>query len=176
MTPAEVNSKISLSPQIRGIVKNVLRGIFVMIEQQKANRTRIWGSHWGSLLLWLWQCGNLQPAESGILHSQFLHFFVVILTIKNVPLLTAFEDGSLLILDLVPRRLIDLLFLVQYLFQNLAHFQPDRVPVLDKVHSIHVGQRVRDHVRYLIYFVTADSHSTALYLRTSSFFTLRNIS
>src|ERR1700691_5820790 len=105
-----------------------------------------------------------------------LHFFVVILTIENIPFLTAFEDGSLLILDLVPRRLIDLLYLVQYLFMYIAHFSTHRVPVLDKVHIIHVGQRVRDHVRHLIYFVTAYSHSTALYLRTSSFFTLRNIS
>jgi hypothetical protein len=31
-------------------------------------------------------------------------------------------------------------------------------------------------VRDLVHFVAADSHSTALYLRTSSLFTLRNIS
>src|ERR1700679_3614539 len=142
-----------------------------MIEQEKAGRTRIWGYALGIVafvVVAVWKFATRWAREA--LHSQLLPFFVVILTIENVPLLTAFEDGSLLILDLVPRRLIDLLFLVQYLFENLAHFQPDRVPVLDKVHIIHIGQRVRDHVRHLIYFVTAYSHSTALYLRTSSFF------
>ena len=48
--------------------------------------------------------------------------------------------------------------------------------VLQKLHFVHLGQGVGDHVRHLIHFVPAESHSTALYLRTSSFFTLRNIS
>src|SRR4029077_5428040 len=114
--------------------------------------------------------------SAAALHAQLLHFLVVVLAVQNVPFLAALEDGSLLILDFMPRRLIDLLFPVQHVFQNLAHFQPDRIPVLDKIQIIHLRQSVGDHVRYLIYFVTADSHSTALYLRTSSFFTLRNIS
>ncbi len=110
------------------------------------------------------------------LHSQLFHFFVVVLAVKNIPLLAALEDGPLLILDLVARRLIDLFFLVEQLFQNLAHFEANRISVFDEVERIHIGQRVRDHVRHFIDFVAADSHSTALYLRTSSFFTLRNIS
>ena len=72
--------------------------------------------------------------------------------------------------------LVDLCFLVEQFFENLANFQPDRVAVLDEVNGIDLGQRVRDHVRHLVDFVPADSHSTALYLRVSSLFTLRNIS
>ena len=76
----------------------------------------------------------------------------------------------------MPGGLIDLLFLVQQLFQNLAYFQADGVSVFDKIQLFHLGQCIGGHVRYLIHFVAAYSHSTALYLRTSSFFTLRNIS
>src|SRR5277367_2447479 len=110
------------------------------------------------------------------LHAQLFHFFVVVLAVKNVPLLAALENGAFLILDLMPRRLIDLFFVVQHVFQDLAHFQPDRVSVFDEIQSIRIGERVRYHMRHFIDFVAADSHSTALYLRTSSFFTLRNIS
>ena len=42
--------------------------------------------------------------------------------------------------------------------------------------SVHVGQGVGDGVRQLVDLVAAESHSTALYLRTSSFFTFLNIS
>ena len=41
---------------------------------------------------------------------------------------------------------------------------------------VHPSQGVGDYVGHFVRFVTADSQSTALYLRTSSFFTLRNIS
>src|SRR5579872_677884 len=118
-------------------------------------------------------CGE---AVDGTLHSQFLYFLGVILAVKNIPFLTALQNGPLLILNFVPCRLIDLLFLVQQLFENLAHFETDRVPVLNKIQVIHLGERIGNYVRHFIYFVAADSHSTALYLRTSSFFTLRNIS
>ena len=37
-------------------------------------------------------------------------------------------------------------------------------------------QRIGDHVGHFVDFVAADSHNTALYLRVSSLFTLRNIS
>ena len=67
-------------------------------------------------------------------------------------------------------------FLIQQILENLADFQPDSIPVFDKIHGVDFSQRVRDHVRNFVHFVPADSHSTALYLRTSSLFTLRNIS
>ena len=72
--------------------------------------------------------------------------------------------------------LVDLCFLVQQFFENLANFQPDGVAVFDEIHGVDFRQRIRDHVRHLVDFVPADSHSTALYLRVSSLFTLRNIS
>ena len=67
-------------------------------------------------------------------------------------------------------------FLIQQVFENLADFEADRIPVFDEIHCVHFRQRVRDHVCNLVHLVAADSHSTALYLRTSSLFTLRNIS
>ena len=73
-------------------------------------------------------------------------------------------------------RLVDFGFLVQQVFENLAYFQPDGVAVFDEIHGIDFRQRVRDHVRNFVHLVPADSHSTALYLRVSSLFTLRNIS
>ena len=66
--------------------------------------------------------------------------------------------------------------LVEQVFQNLAHFQADGVAVFEKLHFAGLGQRVGHDVRNFVDFVAADSHSTALYLRTSSLFTLRNIS
>jgi hypothetical protein len=110
------------------------------------------------------------------LHTQFLHFLVVIFAVEDVPFLTAFKNCTLLIFDLVPRRLIDFFFLIQQVFQNLAHFQPESISILEKLNLAHLRPGVRNHVRHFIYFVAANSHSTALYLRTSSFFTLRNIS
>ena len=67
-------------------------------------------------------------------------------------------------------------FLVEQFFQDLADFQADGIAVFDEINLIDFGQRVGDHVGNLVDFVAADSHSTALYLRTSSLFTLRNIS
>ena len=47
------------------------------------------------------------------LHTQFLYFLVVILAVEDVPFLAAFENCALLVFDLVPRCLVDLLFLIQ---------------------------------------------------------------
>ena len=72
--------------------------------------------------------------------------------------------------------LVDFGFLIEQVFENLAHFEADGVSVFDEIHGVQFSQRVRDHVRNLVHLVPADSHSTALYLRVSSLFTLRNIS
>ena len=110
------------------------------------------------------------------LHTQFFYFLVVILAVEDVPFLAAFKNCTLLIFDLVPRRLVDFFFLIQQVFQNLANFQPESVSIFEKLNLAHLGESVGDHVRHFIHFVTANSHNTALYLRTNSFFTLRNIS
>ena len=110
------------------------------------------------------------------LHTQFFYFLVVILAVEDVPFLAAFKNCTLLIFDLVPRRLVDFFFLIEQVFQNLAHFQAESISVFEKLNFSHLREGVGDHVRHLIYFVAANSHSTALYLRTNSFFTLRNIS
>src|SRR2546425_3116073 len=95
---------------------------------------------------------------AGRLEAQFLYFFVVILAIEDVPLLAAFEDGALLVLDLLAGGLIDSLLLIQQFLENLAHFQAYRIAIFDKVDFVHFGERVADHVRYFIHFVAADSH------------------
>src|SRR5438270_7728587 len=108
--------------------------------------------------------------------AQLLDFLVVVLAIENVPLLGAFGDGAPLAFNLLPRRLVDLLFGGQQLFQDAPRFHTDGVRVFDKIHLVHRGQRVSHAVGQLVDFVTGESHSTALYFRTSSPFTFLNIS
>src|SRR5207245_265755 len=120
--------------------------------------------------------GVNQPLTQIRLHAEFLYFLVVVLPVEDVPFLATLKNGAFLALDLQARGLIDSCFLVQQIFENLTNFQADGVAVFDKVQFIDGSQSICDHVRNLIHFVTAESHSTALYFRTSSFFTLRNIS
>ena len=70
------------------------------------------------------------------LHSQLLHFLVVVLAVEDVPLLAAFEDGALLAFDLLAGGLVDAGFLVQQVFENLADFQADGVAVFDEIHFV----------------------------------------
>src|ERR1700728_349920 len=125
------------------------------------------GDHWKALTA---------PVSRSRLDPQLLHFLVVILSVKNVPLLRTFEDRPLLALDLLPGRNIDPLFVIEKFFENLAGFLPDGVGVFDEIHFIHRLERVGNRTCQHIHFIAAQSHSTALYLRTSSLFTLRNIS
>jgi hypothetical protein len=46
------------------------------------------------------------------LYAQLLHFFIVVLAVKDVPFLRPFQNGPLLGIDLLPRSLIDSRFLV----------------------------------------------------------------
>src|SRR5258706_15539761 len=108
--------------------------------------------------------------------SQLLHFLVVVLAVEDVPLLGAFEDGALLALDLQAGGLINPGFVVEKLFENPASFLADGVGVFDEVDLVHLFEGVGDGSRQHVDFVAAESQRTALYLRTSSLFTLRNIS
>ena len=72
--------------------------------------------------------------------------------------------------------MINSLFVIEQVFQNLARFLADGVGVFDEIYFVHRLERVGHRSRQHIHFVAAQSHSTALYLRTSSLFTLRNIS
>lgn len=116
-----------------------------------------------------------QPGPSH-LHAQLLYFLVVVFAVQDVPLLAAFQDGPFLAVDFHARGLVDSRFLGQKLFQNLAHFEANGVPVFYKFHFIYVGERIRHRVRHFVHLVAADSHNTALYLRTNSLLTLRNSS
>ncbi len=64
----------------------------------------------------------------------------------------------------------------QQLFERLARLLPDRIAVFQKVAFGNLRQSVGHRVGELVYLVARDSHSTALYLRASSFFTFLNIS
>src|SRR5271155_4277545 len=110
------------------------------------------------------------------LDTQLLHFLVVILAIEDVPLLRAFEDGPLLALNLLAGSLVDSLFVIEQFLEDLAGFLADGVGVFGEIDFVHLFERVCDRSRQHIHFVAAEPHSTALYLRTSSLFTLRNIS
>ena len=64
----------------------------------------------------------------------------------------------------------------EQVFESLAGFLANGVSILHKAYLVDVGEGVGNGVSQLVELVAADPHSTALYLRTSSFFTLRNIS
>src|SRR5215831_8239971 len=108
--------------------------------------------------------------------AEFLYFLVIVLAVENVPFLRAFENGPLLRVDLLPGREIDFRFLIEQFFQELASLLPNRVGVFDELYLVHLLEDIGDSAGQDVDFVAAESHSTALYLRTSSFFTLRNIS
>ncbi len=69
-----------------------------------------------------------------------------------------------------------LCFLIEQLFENLAGFLADGIGVFDEFDLVHLLEHVGNGAGQYVDFVAAESHSTALYLRTSSVFTLRNIS
>ena len=64
----------------------------------------------------------------------------------------------------------------EQIFEHLADFQSNGVSVFDEVHLVQVRERVGNDMSQFVDLVAAQSHRTALYFRTSSFFTLRNIS
>ncbi len=123
-----------------------------------------------------YQIDDILVSDFLCLHSQFLNFLPVILAIQDVPLLRAFKDGALLALYFLASGLIYFFFLVEQIFKNLAGFLPDGVWIFNKLDFVHLLEDLGHSPRQDIYFVTAQPHSTALYLRTSSLFTLRNIS
>ena len=59
---------------------------------------------------------------------------------------------------------------------KVAHVVTDALATIDELDLVHFLEDVGDSARQHVHFVAAQSHSTALYLRTSSVFTLRNIS
>src|SRR6185437_915308 len=116
------------------------------------------------------------PDRAAVLHAELFHFFVVVLAVEDVPFLAAFKNGAFLAFNFLPRSFVDSLFLIQKVLKNFADFEANGISVFDKIYFIHGGERVGHHMRNLVSFIAVDPHSTALYLRTSSFFTLRNIS
>src|SRR6516165_5990017 len=110
------------------------------------------------------------------LYPQLLDFLVVVLAVQDVPFLRAFQDGPALAFDLLPGGSVDLGFFGHQPFEDASGFEANSVAVFDEIHALHLGQRVGHGMRQLIDLLAADSHSTALYLRTSSFLIFLNIS
>src|ERR1700722_16970217 len=108
--------------------------------------------------------------------AQFFYFFVVILAVEDVPLLRAFENGAFLALDFLAGGNVDSFFLIEQFFEQFAGFLADGVGVFNEFHFVHGLEDIRDRAGQHVHFVAAEPHSTALYLRTSSVFTFRNIS
>src|ERR1700758_4256647 len=116
----------------------------------------------------------LKKRVEGEVYAERLYFLVVIFAIEDVPFLRAFENGSLLGVDFCPGCKVDPGFLIEQLFENLSGFLAGGVGVFDELPLVHLLENVRDGAGQYVHFVAAEPHSTALYLRTSSVFTLRN--
>src|ERR1022692_3957719 len=116
------------------------------------------------------------PDGKGLLDAELFHFLVIVLAVEDVPLLRAFEDGAFLALDFLAGGDVDSFFLIKQIFEDFAGFLADGVGVLDKFDLVHLLEHVGNGPGQHVDFVAGQSHSTALYLRTSSVFTLRNIS
>src|SRR5271154_7069152 len=69
--------------------------------------------------------------------SQLFHFFVVVLSVEDVPLLRAFEDGAFLALDFLAGGNVDSFFLIEQLFEKLAGFLADGIRVFDELDFVH---------------------------------------
>src|SRR5438270_6949421 len=118
-----------------------------------------------------WPATEVRP-----LNSQLFNFFVVILAVEDVPFLRAFRDCPLLAFDFCPRSHIDLGFCHEQLFQNAARFHADGIGIFNELDVIQRRQPVSYAVGKPVYLFARKSHSTALYLRTSSPLTFLNIS
>src|SRR6516162_2584538 len=110
------------------------------------------------------------------LDTQLLYFFVVVLAVEDVPFLRAFQDGPTLALDLLPGGSVNFGLFGHQSLENTASFESNRVTVFDEVHTIGFGQCVGHSVCQFVDLLATDPHSTALYLRTSSFLIFLNIS
>src|ERR1700679_4037643 len=117
-----------------------------------------------------------QGQQTGRLQAQFPYLVVVILAVKNVPLLASLDNNLALRGDLLARCLVDLHLLSQHLLQRLARLLADGIPVVQELTFVRLRERIGHHVRQLVEFVPGESHNTALYLRASSCFTFLNIS
>src|SRR5579871_2404588 len=114
--------------------------------------------------------------ETRFLNSQLLHFFVVVLAVEDVPFLRAFRDRPFLAFNFCARSHIDLGFCREQLFQNAARLHADRIRIFNELNVVERRQRVSHAVGKPVHLVARKSHSTALYLRTSSPLTFLNIS
>jgi hypothetical protein len=119
---------------------------------------------------------SLPALRLGFLHAEFFYFLVVVFAVEDVPLLRAFKDGAFLALDFLAGGDVDSCFLVEQFFENFAGFLPDGIGIFDELDLVQLLEHVRNGPGQHVNFVAAQSHSTALYLRTNSVFTLRNIS
>ena len=92
-----------------------------------------------------------------VLEAELLDFLVVILTVEDVPLLRAFEDGAALVLDLQPGGLIDLRFLGQQFFQDSARLLANGVAVFEELDVLYGGESISYRVGQLVDFLAADA-------------------
>ena len=110
------------------------------------------------------------------LDAELLYFIVIVLTVEDVPFLRTFENDLALRGDLLAGGGVDLGLFEEKLFEGFASLLPNGVTVFEEVALGDVGEGVGYGVGEFVEFVAGDSHSTALYLRASSFFTFLNIS
>src|ERR1700678_2780394 len=107
-------------------------------------------------------------------NAQLAHFVVVVLPVKNLPLLRAFHDDLALVGDLQAGGLVDARLFRKQGRQSLAGLLADGVAILEEADLVDVGQGVGHGMGQLVELVGADPHSTALYFLASSVFTFRS--
>src|SRR5580698_1432591 len=80
--------------------------------------------------------------EKSPLETEFFDLVVVVLAVKNVPLLRPFNDDLPLRCDLLSRGGVDLGLLQQQLFKSLAGLLPNGVSVFEEVDLLDLREGV----------------------------------
>src|SRR5437879_7382853 len=110
-----------------------------------SSKPACWAARFTMDSTWRMELANRLPLrKERQLYAELLYFLVVILAVENVPLLRAFENGSLLGVDFCPGCEVDPGFLIEQLFENLSGFLADSVRVFDELHLVHLLENVRD--------------------------------
>src|SRR5437660_12655305 len=95
-------------------------------------------------------------------------FILVILLVKDVPLLAAFQDFLFLRSDSLAHFQFDLLFVLERGRQNLHYLLTNRVAVVDEFHFLAFDEYLRNLVRESYDFFASEAHLPFLCLNMAS--------
>src|SRR5437016_434253 len=95
-------------------------------------------------------------------------FILVILLVKDVPLLAAFQDFLFLRSDSLAHFQFDLLFVLERGRQNLHYLLTNRVAVVDEFHFLAFDEYLRNLVRESYDFFASEAHLPFLCLNMAN--------